>query len=115
MTHEEIEQYRKKLIEIIERPKQSDGNPAEGTKRDLRELAKRVGANTRAIYTDTNGVLKGYDAGISDLIDNIHIALQTATMIDMCKTSAKNYKIAIMASIIALLSALAAWIAVLHR
>jgi len=104
MSHKEIEEYRKELIEIIERPKQSDGNPAEGTKRDLQELAKRVGANTRAIYTDPNGELKGYDAGISDLIDNIHTALQTASMINACKTASRSWIVAVIAVIISVIS-----------
>ena len=124
MTHKEIEQYRKKLIEIISRKKQPDGNPAKGTKEDLQELAKRVGASTRAIYTDRVGTPTGIDACISDLIDNIHTSLQTAAMIDVCKTAAQGYEIATEASrnaikhywiavAIAVLSAVAAWVAVL--
>jgi len=109
MTNKEIEEYQKKLQEIIDRPKQPDGNPAKGTKGDLQELARKVGASTRAVYTGEGGKQLGYDAGISDLIDNIHTALQTATMVNMCEIAAKNYKIAITAAIIALLSALAAW------
>ncbi len=57
--------------------------------------------------------MKGNEDTLSELTDNILKALQTASMIDMCKTSAKNYKIAIVAAIIAALSALAAWFAVL--
>lgn len=112
MTHKEIEQHRTKLIEIINRPKLSDGNPAKGTKEDLQELAKRVGANTRAIYTCPNGEQKGYDAGISDLIDNIHTALQTTSMIDTCRTASRNFWIAVVAAIVAFCSVLAAWVAV---
>lgn len=127
MTHKEIEAYRKELTEIINRPPQPDGNPAKGTKEDLRKLARKVGASTRAVYihpTKTRPL--GYEAGISDLIDNINDALRTEAMVDACKTAAKDSIIAIIASgvavvgiiltaiaaIAALLSALAAWIAI---
>ena len=50
MKHEEIECYRKKLQEIIDRKKQENGMPARGTKGDLQQLAKKVGANIRTIY-----------------------------------------------------------------
>ena len=104
MTHKEIEGYRKEKTEILK--------TKEPEKRQrLLDLARKVGAST------TNWARIGgeNDATESQLVDNIERALQTATMIDMCKTSAKNYKIAITASIIALLSALAAWAAVLIR
>lgn len=113
MTNKEIEEYQKKLQEIIDRPKQPDGNPAKGTKGDLQELAKKVGASTRAVYTGEGGKQLGYDAGISDLIDNIHTALQTAAMIDACRTASRNFWIAIVAAIIATLIALAAWVAIM--
>lgn len=114
MTRKEIEKYRQKLAEIINRPKQEDGNPAKGSKEDLQKLAQQVGASTRAIYTHpTKGRIIAYDAGISDLIDNIHQALQTATMVNMCETSNKNYEIASRATKIAFGSAIAAWAAVL--
>ena len=54
-------------------------------------------------------------ANEGELVYAIHQALQTATMIDACKTAARNYKIALIATVIALGSALAAWIAVLSR
>ena len=116
MTHEEIEGYRQKLAEIVSRPKQEDGNPAEGSKEDLQKLAQQVGASTRAIYTHPRkGRIMAYDAGISDLIDNIHQALQTATMVNMCETAKRSFIIALVAATAALLSALAAWIAVIAR
>ncbi len=113
MTHRETEEHRKKLAEIINSPSEPDGNPAKGTKHDLRELARKVGASTRAMYVNPASAKPvGYDASISDLIDNIHQALQTATMIDMCKTASRNYVIALIATIIALGSSVALWIAV---
>ena len=106
MTNEETEKYRKRLVEI---QKKSDGQF-----QALQNLAREVGASIINRY-------KGHgDAGQAELTDNIHQALQTATMIDMCKTStsmceiaAKNYKIASKAANIALGSAVAAWAAVL--
>lgn len=112
MAYEEIEQYKKQLIEIVQRPKQTGGNPATGTKEDLRELAQKVGASTRVIHTDEWGNQSGRDAGISTIIDNIHTALQTATTIEMCRIAARNFWVAIGATLIALISALAAWSAV---
>jgi len=113
MGHKEIENYRKGLQEIIDRPPQPDGNPAKGTKEDLQKLAKKIGASTRSWYVHpTTGEPKGYDAGISDLIDNIHQALQTLTMIDMCETAARNFWIVVVAAIAAASSAVTAWVAV---
>lgn len=98
----------------MNRPTERDGNPAKGTKHALRELARKVGANTRAMYINPSTEAPvGYDAGISDLIDNIHQALQTLTMIDACKTANRNFLIALIAALIALGSAVALWIAVL--
>jgi hypothetical protein len=114
MTHKEIEACRKELAEIIDRPPQPNGNPAKSSKEDLQKLARKVGASTRAMYVNpTNARPVGYDAGISDLIDNIHQGLQTATMIDMCKTANRNFFIALVATLIALGSAVALWVAVL--
>ncbi len=97
MTREEIEDRRKDLLDILQKRPEDQNQP-------LRDLAVKVGAQ----QPNASGV------EFRDMIvNNINHALQTASMIDMCKTSAKNYKIAITAAIIALLSALAAWAAVL--
>jgi len=97
MTHEEIEDRRKDLLDILQKRPGDQNQP-------LRDLAVKVGAQqpnaSRVEFRDM-------------IVNNINHALQTASMIDMCKTSAKNHKIAITAAIIALLSALAAWAAVL--
>ena len=45
-------------------------------------------------------------------IRSINQALQTAAMIDMCKTAARNFWIAIVAAIAAVVSAVAAWAAI---
>lgn len=102
MTDEEIEEYEKRLVEIQVK---SDN----GQFKDLQKLAKELGASTIDRY-------KGHgDAGQAELTENIHQALQTASMINMSKAAAKNYEIASRATKIALGSAIAAWAAVLTR
>lgn len=110
MTHDQIEAYRVKLSEILA----DDSN----TYTSLEDLAKKVGASTTNRY-------KGYGkAAIPELVENINSALQTASMIDMCRTAAQNYEIAVtatkeavtnnrIAAAIAILSMLAAWSAVI--
>ena len=118
MAYEEIEQYKKQLIEIIQRPKQ-----AKGIKEDLQELAKKVGASTHVIHFDEWGNQEGREAGISILIDNIHTALQTSSMIETCRIATENCDIAQRATKaaichyrfaagIAILAMIAAWVAV---
>lgn len=48
----------------------------------------------------------------AEIVHNIEVALQTETMINMCKATAKNYEIALRATKISLGSAIAAWAAV---
>lgn len=110
MTDQEIEECRQRLVGI----QVKSGN---GQFKDLQKLAKELGASTIDRY-------KGYgDAGQAELTENIHQALQTASMINMSKTAAKNYEIAVtatkaavknywIAAAIAFLSMLAAWAAV---
>lgn len=101
MTYEEIQQKKQRLIDI---QKMSDSNQGKRY-RALRDLAIEVGASTISTYHQK-------PANEGELADNIHQALQTATMIDMCKTASRNYVIALIATIIALGSAVALWIAV---
>ncbi len=109
MTSAEIKTARLKLIEI------TDSNDLEPQrKQKLKELAKEIGAGT--IHTEQveatvyNGGLHKPQNTISEseLVQNIHQALQTAMMLNMCKIANKNYKCAIIASIAAMLSASAA-------
>jgi hypothetical protein len=95
MTHEKIEQCRRKLVEVIKLPDSGERNKA------FIELRKEVGASGCRGDMPTAAM----DA---ENIESIHYALQTASMIDMCKTSNKNYKIAIAAAIVAIFSALGA-------
>ena len=99
MTHEEMDKYWDELVAIRKMPNSGDRNKA------FIELGTRIGAS---------GCPKDMSVGERDAehVKSIHQAIQTATMIDMCKTSAKNYKVAIVAAIVAVLSALAAWTAI---
>jgi len=108
MTREEIEGYRQELRTILNK---DDGQRLE----ELKELAKKVGAgyvHTQIATTTTKKTATGSETSIyqnpiseSELVLNINNALQTETIIDMCKTASRNFWIAILA-------ALAAWAAV---
>jgi len=113
MTREEIAVYRQKLRDVLKN-KQDEGKRLEA----LKDLAKEVGAGyvhteiapTTTKVPDGNRFLttihqNPISISESELVLNINNALQTETMIDMCKTAANNYKIAVW-------SAIAAWIAV---
>lgn len=112
MTHQEQETYRLKLSTIL-----GDDYPTQDKRLSLQELAKQVGAS-RYSWARMGG--EG-EATESQLVDNIQRAIETASMVEMCRTSAtmcevasRNYKIALGAAIVAALSAIAAWIAVLN-
>jgi len=110
MTHKEIEKYRRRLVEILNR---SDSETEK--RRALQDLAREVGANVYMADAEMS-------VRISMLTDNINDALQTATMIDACKTASKNYKIAFVVTMIALvsmfialLSMLGTWVVVFRK
>ncbi len=103
MTDKELEQYRTELLEIMSGRKKE---PAKDKGIQLRELANKLGASGE-MYRASPA-----NAGEAELVANILTALQTASMIIICRTSNKNYKIAIAAGIAAIFSALAAWAAV---
>jgi len=120
MTREEIAVYRQKLRNILKK----EGNEGKRIKA-LEDLAKEVGAgyvHTEIAPTATirqNG--KGSETitdrnpisiSESELVLNIHQALQTEIMIDVCNTTARNFWITMVAAIAAVISALAAWAAV---
>jgi hypothetical protein len=46
------------------------------------------------------------------IVNNINQALQTLAMIEMCKTANRNFVIALIATLIALGSSVATWVAV---
>jgi hypothetical protein len=115
MKLKEIEENKQRLKEIIKTEPDSSIMPPEGQKETLQKLARKVGAGTRMVYVGSEGNPKACPAGIADLIDNIHRALNTATMIAMARIANRNFWVTMAAVLIALLSAAAAWFAALAR
>jgi hypothetical protein len=128
MTDKEIEAYRKQLNEFTAQC--SEEKPENRIYNELKQLARKVGASTCVFYV--GGVYGQGKTGVADtsgLIRNIHQALQTASMANMCQTAAQGYEMATKASegasmasksaskqfwiaaAIAFLSAVAAWVA----
>ncbi len=119
MTREKISEYRQKLRTIL--------NKDEGQRfEELKQLAKEVGAGyvhteiapTTTTVPDGNGFLttthqNPISISESELVLNINNALQTETMIDMCKTADKHFWISMVVAIVAVFSALAAWVAII--
>lgn len=101
MTLRKIKQKRSKLTEILKR------DPEKRTA-DLMKLAQEVGASTLRMGRTTGNPDEISQNVIteSEIVQNINIALQTASMLVMNKA-------AIWAGIIAVAGALAAWAAVL--
>ena len=97
MTDQEVEAYRKRLNELTS--KCSDGKPEGKIREELKKLAREVGASTYIFYVDTTyGKGTTALADTSELIRNIHQALQTASMVNMCRTATQGYEIATEAS-----------------
>lgn len=110
MTREEINSSMQELTQI------TDSNDSEQERiSKLKMLAKRVGAgtiNTRiAGSTEYKGALHRPQTPIqeAELVQNINQALQTHMMMDSCKTANKQYKIAVLAAIVAVFSTFIAW------
>ena len=103
MTHKEIEIYRKRLIDVKKIEHSGARNKA------FIELVKELGASGWAKD------MESAEERDVEYIRSIHQALQTATMVDMCKTASKNYMIALTASIVSILAMAAAWAAVLTK
>ncbi len=101
MTHDEMEQTNQKLDKIMKLEELDKGEYLN----NLIKLAQECGASCAMDHSTT-------ESECQSLVDNIHKRLEIAAVINMCKASAKNYKIALIATIIALLSMLAAWLAV---
>ena len=115
MTREEIEGYRQELHTILNK---DDGQRLE----ELKELAKKVGAgyvhttiacsDTIKEGTETTTTTWQNPISESELVLNINNALQTETMIAVCNTASRNFWLTMAAAIAAVLSALAAWAAI---
>ena len=122
MTDTEIESYRNRLNELTD---DWMGKPTENwIKDELKKIARKVGASTMGVYLTGSSGRSIRDADTSELIRNIHQALQTASMINMCRTATQGYKTATQTSkwavnrfwittAIAFLIAVAAWVAAL--
>lgn len=123
MENEVIQQYWQELSDF--KAGLLDGKAENSIKKDLQALAIKVNASTETFDTST-GNPRTMPASTSELIRNIHQALQTATMVNMCMSASKGYEIAAdaikdsrktvwftIASVIAAwLAAFAAWAAV---
>jgi enoyl-[acyl-carrier-protein] reductase (NADH) len=113
MTRKEIEKKKARLVEILK-----EEDPGKRRK-DLEELAKIVGASiTRMerVQTRHNASTVYYDVSNeiteTEIVHNIQFALQTETMVEACRISARNFWVALVATVIALLAMFAAWAAV---
>jgi len=110
MTSAEIKKARLKLIEIT-----GSNNPKDQKEQKLKDLAKEIGAgtiNTKIVgSTEYNGSLTIHQNPISEaeLVQNIHQALQTAMTLNMYKTTNKQYKIAVLAAIVAVVGTFITW------
>jgi hypothetical protein len=117
LTHDEIDQCWKELRAIQEKWWSAfSGHIPDSTagRTELQRLALKVGASTQSVFVDAETAYsKGRPATTSELVYNIHQALQTASMIDACQTVTRNYQITVLASIVAILGALASWGAIL--
>ena len=115
MTREEIASLREGLCRILTE-EQDENNRLER----LKKLAKEIGAGfTRKgkvlIKQDTQGRQKYEEAEQiteGEIVLNINNALQTETMINMCRIAARNFWISMVTAMAAVLSALAAWWAI---
>ena len=96
MTDKEIEAYRKRLNELTSQG--SDDKSERKWRPEFKKLAREVGASTCSFWVSHTSGSKVTDADTSELIRNIHQALQTASMVNMCKTAAQGYEMATKAS-----------------
>jgi hypothetical protein len=119
MTRKQIAAYRTKLVQI---QKEIDTDKKWEKTRDL---ALEIGASIWRIHpfkdsdvTETTidgtkiNIKETKEATTAEMVHNIHYALQTATMIEMCRISNRNFWIALIATVISPLAMLAAWMAV---
>jgi len=114
MTNKEIENHKQKLTEILAN---DDRNQRQN---DLIELAKTIGASVTRMRAETSpeGLSTGPPRNMiteTEIVHNIQVALQTATMINMGKIASRNFWIALIATMAAAISAIAAWAAVVRN
>src|SRR4030042_4070046 len=96
MTDKEIEAFRKRLNDLtgqcLNEKQEQQMRPI------LKELAREVGASTTTSFENNNSGIESARAATSELIHNIHEALQTASMVNMCRTATQGYEMATEAS-----------------
>jgi len=120
MTRKQIELYRMKLVRI------QMENDTHRKWEETRDLAPEIGASIWRIHPFKDSDVKALthdgtkmkireakEATTAEIVYNIHYALQTAAMVDMCRSANRNSIIAIIASSISLLSMVAVWVAVI--
>lgn len=114
MTNKEIEKHKQKLTEILA------NDDLSRRLEDLTILAKKIGASVARMVAGTasDGLPSGPSMNMiteTEIVHNIQEALQTATMINMCNISSRNFWIALIAMMAAAISAIAAWAAVVRN
>ncbi|NLZ07075.1 MAG: hypothetical protein GXY19_18045 [Phycisphaerae bacterium] len=107
MTHEEIENYGRRLVAVQAIPDSG------GRNKELIQIRKEIGA------APCGRAVRSTDEQEAENIAAIHQAIQTWSMIDACRTAARNVEIAESAQraasralLVAFWSMLAAWGAV---
>ncbi len=93
------------MDELIQIVNMQSGTEAERLK-ELRRLALEVGASHLSVTGNRT-------ANEWELVFNIRTALQTASMLDACKAATKAWIVALFAALASMLSAIAAWAAIL--
>jgi hypothetical protein len=121
-TNNESHRNREKKKELTETLREED---ASARLEKLQRLAKQVGASVMRmergrLITDSSGRITSEEMSRNaitetEIVQNIQGALQTETMIDMCKTAGRNFWIAVAAATIALFAMVAAWAATLIK
>ena len=98
MAHDEIDGYKRKLTEYLQRMRDPGVKPDDSELlRELHELALQVGACPVVSVRNASGSWRWDKARAPEYAYSIHFALQTASMIDACQTAAKNHEIALQA------------------
>ncbi len=104
MTRKEIKKKRDELISIL-------GEENAGFRLEkIQKLAKEVGASVTRMAI-AGKYLANNEITETEIAHNIQESLQTETMIEMCRISTRNFWVALIATVIAMLAMIAAWVA----
>ena len=96
MTDEELKTFSDKLRHL--KSQCSNAKQEKKLQEKFRELAGEVGASTGSFFITNCNICEIKDATTSELMQNIHQALQTASMVNMCRTASQGYEMATKAS-----------------